>query len=104
MWILRYNFDRWHVNEYAFTIVNNAIDSMIVQSIGIPSEVKNIITYLEQKEILELPSQIAIPNFIAKSDYQEDQYFLIGRCLHLPKPYIKKLAASVGTFKSISII
>ena len=61
--ILRYNLDEWEGHRYEFSTKNALIDSMNVRFIAIPTEIGNIIAYLGQNQILQLPSQIVIPNF-----------------------------------------
>ena len=61
--ILRYNLNKWQVNKYEYYTNDGLIDSMNVRYVAIPPEVNSIIAYLGQKQILGLPSQIAIPDF-----------------------------------------
>lgn len=61
--ILKYDQGRWANYKYLYYPNDELIDSMTVYNKPIPKEVDKIVSFLKQKEILELPSQFAIPNF-----------------------------------------
>lgn len=61
--VLKYDQDRWGNYEYWYYPNDKLIDSMTVYNKPIPKEVDKIVLFLKQAEILELPSQLAIPNF-----------------------------------------
>ena len=64
LFILRYSQNKWIAANYIYYVNENIIDSLhlITRQVSsdTPSKIKN---YLIQDSILNLPSQIAIPNF-----------------------------------------
>jgi len=61
--IFRYDKDKWVNYEYWYYPKNEMIDSVHIYNKPIPKDIGKIVTFLNKKEILELPSQSAIPNF-----------------------------------------
>ncbi len=61
--ILKFGQNKWVSYEYRYYPNDYLIDSMTVYNMPIPKEIDEIVVHLKQKEILDLPSQIAIPNF-----------------------------------------
>ena len=62
--ILRYSDTQWIANEYAYYENGNTIDSVIIRKINLPDSIANVISYLSDSSVLNLPSQNAIPGFI----------------------------------------
>jgi hypothetical protein len=62
--VLKFSQNKWNAFNYAyFSHSDTGLDSMSVHSIAIPREIDKITPYLKQRAILDLPSQMAIPNF-----------------------------------------
>ena len=61
--VLKFDNYKWVAYKYLYYPNEKFIDSMTVNCISTPNEVYKIVSFLTQKEILNLPSQIAIPNF-----------------------------------------
>ena len=74
--ILKYNQGKWRSLKYLFYYgYDTGLDSMKVYTVQTPNEINKIIAYLKQREILELPSQIAIPDF--SDGIRDGQTFII---------------------------
>jgi hypothetical protein len=62
--ILKFVQNKWYAFNYSFySHSDNGLDSMSVYNLAVPKEIDKIVSHLKQRAVLELPSQIAIPNF-----------------------------------------
>ena len=62
--ILRYATDKWIAAKYSYFKGNNVIDSEIITNIPIPKDIDKVPAFLSSPDVLNLPSQMAIPNFV----------------------------------------
>ena len=62
--ILKFVQNKWNAFSYSFySHSDSGLDSMNVYNLAIPEEIDKIVSHLKQRTVLELPSQMAIPNF-----------------------------------------
>jgi len=61
--ILRYADDKWVAQKYYYFKQNDIIDSIQIYNMTVPNEIEHLISFLEKPDVLNLPSQQAIPNF-----------------------------------------
>ena len=61
--ILKFDQDKWAAYDYWYYPNDKLVDSMTVYNKPAPNEIEKLVSFLEKKEVLELPSQFAIPNF-----------------------------------------
>ncbi len=74
---LRYHLNKWQAHRYEYSTKDEIVDSMNMRYVKTPAEVNTIITYLGQKQILALPSQIAIPGYEAIANFKSVQTCII---------------------------
>lgn len=62
--ILRYADTKWIFTKYNCFTTANLVDSVCAYRNDIPPGIDSLVAYLQQPEILALPSQVAIPGFL----------------------------------------
>ena len=61
---IRYANTRWIANKTQYFSIDDRLDSSFTSSIKVPNDIDKFVLYLTSNEILKLPSQQEIPNFI----------------------------------------
>ncbi len=61
--ILRFSQDKWNAYDYMYYENGKGIDSTIIKKRGLPNDIAKLTAYLCNEDVLNLPSQDAIPNF-----------------------------------------
>lgn len=79
LFILRYSENKWVASNYIYFTNDKTIDSLFLKTRNVSNDTAQMIcNYLTKDSILNLPSQIGIPNFIDNTSDGETFYVKIS--------------------------
>jgi hypothetical protein len=62
--IIRYSDSQWIAHEYTYYKNGSTLDSVIMRKMNLTDSIGNVVSYLSDSGVLNLPSQHAIPGFV----------------------------------------